>query len=240
MKYILLFTVLLSSRLNCFAQETSKKTEKLTDSVTEHFFVLKSDGVTRHGLYQAIYRKNIAVASGQYTNGKRTGTWHFYDKRGNLLENYDYDHNEFLYEAPEDTTSPMRYKVDRLLSETDKTRKPYHPGGRYYGYLPFIAAYKVPLYDFGFSDDVIDLLINRHLISANIELLVSQGGRLADFKVRIISPQFQIDYTTNFDPNLFSEYDRKFIPATVNGEPVLCRITISCRVQKNGKLDFKD
>jgi hypothetical protein len=211
-----------------FAQETTIYTHRLTDQVTEKISVLKNDKGIRQGLYQALYQKKIAVASGQFENDKKTGVWHFYDPKGHLLQNYDYTKKTLLYEAVEDTTSNLRYFVDKLLTDTDRTTKPVKAGGRYFGYLSYLKLFKLPpnLQD-----------INRLVSVAVMELLVSPGGRLADFKVHIYSgANYQKVFNINIDA--INEEDKVFIPATVNGEPIGCRILIKCLINMNGGIDM--
>jgi hypothetical protein len=223
----LLFVVLFYINTG-FAQETMIRKHRLTDSVTERISVLKSDKSTRQGLYQAVSSKNIAVASGQFNNDKKTGIWHFFDLQGRQLQNYDYTNKKLLFEAVEDTTSNLRYFVDKLLTDTDRTTKPVKAGGRYFGYIPYLKLFKLPAY-------LMD--INRYLSVAVVELLVSPGGRLADFKVHIYSGA-NYEKVFNMSTDMPNDEDKVFIPATVNGEPIGCRIMIKCQINNDGGINF--
>jgi hypothetical protein len=211
-----------------FAQETVIRNHQLTDLITEKISVLKSDKSTRQGLYQALFLKKTAIASGQFVNDKKTGVWHFYDTQGRLLQNYDYTKKALLYEAVEDTTSSLRYFVDKLLADTDHTTKPVKAGGRYFGYIPYLKLFKLPPYLEN---------INRLVSWAVVELLVSPGGRLADFKVHIYSGE-SYEKVFSMNINMPNEEDKTFIPATVNGEPIGCRIMIRCQINAEGGIDF--
>jgi len=59
------------------AQDSVMRKNRLTQSVIEQFFVLKSNKEIKQGLYQAIYRRRVALASGNYADNKRVGVWHF-------------------------------------------------------------------------------------------------------------------------------------------------------------------
>jgi len=210
-----------------FAQETTIHKHRLNNQIIEKISVLKSNKGIRQGLYQAVTDKNIAVASGNFLNDKKTGVWHFYDRHGHLLQNYDYTSKALLFEAVEDTTSNLRYFVDKLLTDTDHTTKPVKAGGRYFGYLPYVNAFKLPA-------NLMD--ISRIVSYAVVELLVSPGGRLADFKVHIFSGNYEKVFNMNTDmPN---EEDKVFIPATLNGEPIGCRIMIKCNIDHDGGLEL--
>jgi hypothetical protein len=230
-KNIILFILTLCWFANCFAQETIALKSKLSNSVTEKYYVLKSDGKTRQGLYQAIYKRKTAVASGNYINGKKTGVWHFYDTTGKLVENFDYTNNTLIYEMPADTTSPLRYviRIDKKLNDTDRMTQPVKIGGSYYGFLPYIHLFKLPFDLYGF---------NTGDFNCRIELLISPLGRLADYKVRIVSKAYDYDKAFSMDVNLFNEADKTFIPATFNKEPILSTIYIRCVITNNGGLEF--
>jgi hypothetical protein len=214
---------------NCFAQDTVEKSNHLTNDVTEKFSVLKSDGATKQGLYAAYYRRKSLIVKGNFDMGKKAGQWFFYSPTGVPLEVFDYDKNVLRYEAHEDTKSYLRYLIDKELTDSDRVSKPIKIGGRYFGYLPYLGLYRTPL-------DV-DAYTASSFVAV-IELLVSPLGRLADYKVRLVSDLLQYDQTTHMDINLFSEEDKEFLPATLNGEPILSRIVIKCRLLDGGKLDF--
>lgn len=227
-KKIILFTILLLYLCNGYAQDTVRKKNRLTESVVERFFVLKSDKETKNGLYQAIYKRNIPLASGMYTNNKKTGIWHFFDLSGTLIENFDYSRNRLLYEKPDDIISEtqIQYSFDDSIANTDKVTKPIKPGGRYFGYIPYLKIFKL-------SDDFIDT--DPRLFIAVLEILVSPGGRLADFKVHIKSADFE--RITTFSTELIDDEDKVFIPATLNGRPIMSRIFVKCRLTDDGNLD---
>jgi len=215
----------------CFGQETIQKKNRLTDSVTEVFQVLKSDKYTRQGLYQALFKKKIAVAHGAYNNNKRVGLWHFYDPKGTVIESYNYDNGKLYFEAPEDTTSNLRYFVDKQLDSTTKVTKPIKIGGRYYGYIPYMRLFKLP--------DSYTEMNRQILITAVVELLVSPFGRLADYKVHLSTENGEDLRVINMNINLPDPADMTFTPATLNGEPVTSRIMIKGFVTDDGHLDFE-
>jgi len=214
---------------NSFAQETVEKKNRINEDVTEIFHVLKGNEQLKDGLYQAFYKRKTAIVSGNYTKGKKTGVWYFYNTKGNVLQVYDYTTDSLKYEAREYNNSSLRYKIDKVINDTDKITKPIKAGGRYYGYLPYLGLYKTSFSPYQY---------NTYGSAAEIELLISPLGRLADYKVRMVSPWLDYDQTIEMDLNLFSEEDKKFIPATFNGQPILSRIIVTCQVTPSGGLDF--
>jgi hypothetical protein len=228
-KKILFVIFTLFSIINCSAQENIQKKNRLTNNVIERFHVLKDNEQTKDGFYQAIYKRKTAVASGNYTKGKRTGVWYFYSPNGTVLQTYNYNKDSLQYEAREDSTSNLRYLIDKEIADTDKVTKPIKAGGRYYGYLPYLGLYKIPFnpYIYGTPN-----------CTAVIELLISPLGRLAEYRVRTVCAIFDYDQTITMNVNLFKEEDKRFIPATYNHQPILSRIIIKCRVTDDGGLDF--
>lgn len=229
LKKTLLLNIIFFYVCNCYAQDTTRQRNRLTASIIENYFVLKTNKEIKQGLYQAVYKRNTPLASGKYVNNKRVGTWHFYDKNGTLIENFDYDRNALMYEKPDDILSEtqIQYSFDDSIANSDRVTKPIKPGGRYFGYIPYLKIFKL-------SDDFADT--DTRLFIAVLEILVSPGGRLADLKVHIKSDSFE--RITTFSTELISEEDKTFIPATLNGKPIMSRIFVKCRLTGNGELDI--
>ncbi|MGZ3872523.1 MAG: toxin-antitoxin system YwqK family antitoxin [Mucilaginibacter sp.] len=229
MKYCSIFIITLFYIANCFAQDTLNKRNWLTNSVIERFKVLKTDDQTKVGPYKAFYKRRTLVADGNYNKGKKTGLWSFYDEDSKLIEKYDYDKSEFTFEAPIDTPTDVEFRFDAQLAATDRLTRPLKPGGIYYGFIPYINTFRTPFDTYGLNMDFFD---------AVVELLVSPGGRLADYKVHLVSKAYQYNQTVNLDVGLFSEEDKQFTPATLNYQPILSRVFIRCSVNDDGSLDF--
>jgi len=202
---------------------------RLSDSVIERFFVLKSDKKTRQGPYRALFRRRTVLAAGNYNKDKKTGAWNFYNPDGQLVQTYNYDTNTITFEAPIRFSNDIIYLIDDTLKKTDKGTRPLKIGGVYYGYIPYLTMFQLPFDTFGVNTDSFD---------ASVELLISPLGRLADYKVHLKSDLYQYDHTFHLDVNLFSEADRIFVPAKLNDEPILSRIIIKCAVTPGGGLEF--
>ncbi|MDB5286492.1 MAG: hypothetical protein JWR05_1441 [Mucilaginibacter sp.] len=225
-RFLLFFTAIIITT-NCFAQETVEKKTKLTDNVSLVYNVLASNQYTKQGLYQALFKKKTVLATGMFENDKKAGLWRFFDQKGQAMQIYDYTKKQLLFEAREDTSSSLRYFVDKQLDSTSKATKPVKIGGRYYGYLPYLNLFTIP-------KDLRD--INNEVFSAVVELLISPYGRLADYKVHLTAVNFE--RTINMNINLPNEEDMIFVPATLNGEPISSRVVIRCYVTNSGHLDF--
>ena len=211
----------------CFSQQITRK-NKLTSSVLERYqSFIGTNKEVRQGLYQALYNKT-PVASGMYTDDKRTGMWHFYSKAGTLVENYNYDTNTLTYEAVEDTTSALRYFVDAPLNPGDRVTKPIKIGGRYFAYIPYLKLFKLP-------SDMPNT--GREGYTITLELLISPLGRLADFRIHVRLGKDEDIMHANTDL-LLKDEDKQFIPATLNNQPVACRIMIHCYLNPSDQIDM--
>jgi hypothetical protein len=225
---IFFVVIAIFNSLNCFSQETIERKNKLSDSVMERFYVLKSNKETKQGPYKAFFRHKTVVASGNYVNGNKTGVWSFYGPEGKLVETFNYDDNALTYEAPLDTGSDIVVIFDGAVEKDDIGTKPIKIGGTYYGYIPYVTAFRLPFETFD---------VNTSVFDAYVELLISPLGRLAEYKVHLISAYYKYNHTVSLDVNLFSEADRTFIPATLNHKPIISRIVIKCFVTRDG-LEF--
>lgn len=202
---------------------------RLTDSVTERFYVLKTNPEIKQGTYQAFFRKKQLIAIGNYKNGQKNGIWQFFDRRGQLLEKYNFNIRAITFEAPVKISDDLYYFFDDTLKSTDQLTRPLKIGGSYYGFIPYVNLFRLPF-------ETYDL--NTDLINAYVELLISPLGRLASYKIYIRSDFYKYYQNFNLDVNLFNEEDKSFLPATHNNEAVLCRIIIKCLVNDDGGLDF--
>lgn len=145
MKHGIILAGILIFHTLAYAQENSTKTKKYYDGVKLKYHVLKSNPDIKNGLFQALNDRNHAVASGMYANNKKVGLWHYFNHEGTLLQNFNYDTNMLMYEAP-DSVSFLKfaYSFDKHFTGDDKVTKPMKIGGRYYGYLPYLKLYQRP------------------------------------------------------------------------------------------------
>jgi hypothetical protein len=227
-KFLTAISILLCA-ISCFGQETVEKSDRLSDNITEKYTVLKDSQQVKNGLYQAFFKRKYLLAHGVYTMGKKTGRWHFYNQAGKLMQLYDYSADSLVYEAKQIQGTNIHYVVDETLADSDRVTKPVKAGGRYFGYLPYLALYKTPFNPYQY---------NIYGGQAVIELLISPLGRLAGYKVHAVCPMMDFDQTIEMDINLLKEEDRQFMPATLNYKPILCRILVRCVITDDGGLAF--
>jgi hypothetical protein len=229
-KKISLFIILLFCAYCCFAQDVVNGKEKLTSLVNVTYqTVIQTNKQVKQGVYRAFYKKKTLIAMGTYTNDKRTGTWHFFDRAGKQLENYNYDINKLTYEAPEDSVSNFSYVIDNKITGADRVTKPVRPGGRYFGYVPYLKVFKITP-EMAEEDRGFDVIL---------ELLISPGGRLADYNIHIRNFNSDKDLEVlSVNTDLIPEEDKVFLPATFNNQPVSSRIMIHCFTTRTNDIDM--
>ncbi|MES2810540.1 MAG: hypothetical protein V4619_18035, partial [Bacteroidota bacterium] len=172
----------------------------------------------------------IVLASGKYDNDKKVGVWRYFDRQGNLMQNYDYDSNKLIFEAPELAPSTFEYKIDDTIKTTDKITQPVKIGGRYFGYLPLLKLYYLP-------QELRQEPTLKYLVE--FELLISPMGRLADIMVHVkygVGLREEIIY--NISTDMLREEDKTFIPATFNNRPIASQITLTCKADVYGLIDM--
>ena len=229
MKYCLFIFFGFFCVANSAAQDTLARRERLSDTVTAHYHVLSTAPDVKIGLYTVFLHRRWLIARGNYNNGKKVGVWQFFDTMGRLNEKYNYDKKIFTYEAPLYSSRDFSFLFDDSIKMSDKLTRPLKVGGIYYGFLPYLNIFTVPF-------DTED--ISTSFFNVYIELLISPMGRLADYKIRVVSDDYNYDEIFNIDVHLFSDEDRTFTPATLNGTPVMSRILIRCTLTPKGGLDF--
>lgn len=227
MKSTFLFFFVLST-FTAFAQDTVLIKNRLTDSVVERFYVLKSNKDIKNGAYQAIFKRRKIVALGMYRNNEKVGIWQYFNKDGVLVQKFDFDSYKFTYELYLKNKN-INFLFDDTAKTTDKFTRPLKIGGEYYGFIPYLNSFKLPFETFEMETKLFD---------AYIELLISPLGRLVWYKTYIDSIYYGYHQTFNLDINLFSEEDRNYLPATKNGNPILSRIIIKCLINDDAGLNF--
>ncbi len=210
------------------AQDVVLKKNRLTDSVTEHYYVLKSNEEIKNGSYEAFFKRKKYVAVGKFKNNEKIGIWQFFNKDGILVEKFDYDIYKFTF-IQSVTSKNINFLFDDTIKATDKFTRPLKIGGEYYGFIPYLNIFKLPFETFE---------LETRLFDAYVELLISPLGRLAWYKVYINSNYYDYHQSFSLDVNLFSDEEKTYLPATKNGVPVLSRIIIRCSINDDAGLDF--
>lgn len=196
------------------AQETTKHTSYIANtSITERFMVLKSDKKQREGEFTATF-KNVTVAKGSYKQGNRAGSWSFSDAKGKLVQIYNYDINKFVLLDTPDTRGLKCFMEN--VQPTDLVKIPVKIGGSCYGLLPLV-----------YRDELSQQVRADYpgLLKAQYThiIIVDAQGNIISHKVTALVNNSTKTYT--LDDRLLDADITRFTPATINGKPVVCRVT---------------
>lgn len=236
MSRIVFILLLVSVWLNGYGQETIIQQAKYAPGITETYHVLKTNPGIKNGIYQALYNKKIAIATGMYTNNIKTGMWHFYNTQGKVVQHYNFDKKQALLLVRDELPpNQIQYEFLPKPNDTDTLTLPVKIGGLAYGYLPYLNKFKVKN----------KLEYVEGSMFGILQILVSPSGRLAEcvllVKAKIWADNYwQIATIESYElkPELLSDDDKQFIPATVNGQFVPCTIYIYCNIAPSGRVSI--
>lgn len=124
MKLNFFLLILFISYYTCFSQEL-KKIKVDNGMLSEVYYVLKSNKTIRHGSYELKIFNEIGQ-KGQYTNGEKSGDWHYYEMSPNF---------EFIY----------NFDSTKIVSDKEGMERPalYSEGYKFFNYL-IISSIKYP------------------------------------------------------------------------------------------------
>lgn len=215
MKPKLLLSILLLISGFAYAQDTVNRANQLTKQITEQYAVLKSNKKVKHGEYTA-FTQNGVLARGRYANGKRVGEWIFGSSKGKLIQNYNYDTKKMVVVDGADAKGSVYTFIDSV-KKSDTITDPIKIGGNYYSLMPLM--FDTDLFTsihFDFPDE--EKLNYIHVFT------VSPSGEITRHEVFVKTPNKEKTYTLKdkyFDNDL-----KEFVPATINGKPVECKVAV--------------
>ena len=215
MKRILFIALVLSSTWG-YAQETVKRSSDINGLIFEKFNVLKTDKKIKQGEYTATIQGNV-IAQGNYTNGKRSGDWTFYSPRGKKpIQIFNYDQNKFTLLDSVDMRGPS-YIVE-TTNPSDVISPPVKIGGS--GGIFALTTSRIELRGLtrGELPGVIKLTLKHTLI-------INQTGQIVDHLVEATGDNHMAK-TLHLNDVTFDPEVARFIPATVNGQPVMSKVVI--------------
>ena len=204
LKYIaLLITSIVSTSI--YSQELKKKTENLSLIFREEYHVLKSDKNIREGLYSVINTNtNQVVARGNYKNNLPSGSWLFFDNKGELEQRFNFTQNILSYNKQSLDKNTINYEFPSESSSTDTITVPVKIGGFNYG-CNFIIAADVQIGEYIFSKGIQKTNVKNYL---NID----KDGMLFSWTtiLEVDGKKF------NRDISKLTNFNKLFIPAKIN------------------------
>src|ERR1700761_2893849 len=144
-KLLLLSLLLPAATIAAVAQDHQTNKKTLSRHLREVYNVRKTDWKIKDGPYSVINDAGFPVVKGAYANGKKTGTWSYYDNNGTLVQQYDFDHNS-LVSNDTDSISVVHsdYQIPQGVEDSTKLRPPYKIGGAEYGFYLLYDERDIP------------------------------------------------------------------------------------------------
>jgi len=223
MKYYLAFAAILLINSLTHAQETVKRSGIVAGVIDEYYNVLKSDKKIRQGPYKATFRR-ITLATGSYNNGKRTARWNFYNSNGSLVQAYDYDADKIIFTDTADTRG-MKYYLD-ITNRADTIIAPIKIGGSFYGNSPLVVAHNELIPKIREDFPGVQKATCTHILTVN------EFGAIVAHHIKVSANNSEKTYIVadkNLDPDI-----SRFVPAKINGKPVMSKVTLMLYISLSG------
>jgi hypothetical protein len=212
MKKLTALTLLLAP-LAAMSQDNVVK-KKISLNLTEEYHVSAADKNQRQGLYMVKDADGDAVVRGKYENGKKVGTWFFYNPNNKLAQQFDYNAGKLLYT---DQDSGSYVKTDYSVSAPDKAevQPPVKIGGTTLAFLAFFNSKDIPA----------TILKEKSDVNVKYTVSVDESGQIqsvwADYESAGTTERKKLGLRSNSSGLL------DFIPAKVDGKAVKSTVVLA-------------
>jgi len=210
----LVFTLAFSIA-RCQDHQTMKK--NLSRHLREVFDVWKTDWKQKDGRYVVLNDAGNQVVKGTYSNGKKCGTWCYFNDAGLVVQKYDFDHDSLLYAAPDSATFiHTEYQIPQGADETDKVQGPYKIGGPEFGFFLLYDERDIPS------------TVKGQTTTAQLTYIftVSEKGELEDYSITIAGGAIN-DMVIHKTVRGLPRDAYTFSPAILNGHPVRSKLAFT-------------
>jgi hypothetical protein len=217
-RWLLILTVgLISGQLH--AQDTVKRSDFSSPNFSEDFYVLKKDKKVRQGAYQAAFEGTV-IARGRYDQNNRTGIWSFANRKGEIVQTFDYERHIIAIDSADNRTFQPSYSYADTLNNTVH-QAPIKIGGSFLGYYPLLFSLRVNLL---LHHDFPDLVPIR----CQHVFFIDKAGKLVRHDMTAVYRDQTKQYHLNDD--FLDDDARRFLPAKSGGQPVECQISINTTI----------
>jgi protein TonB len=229
----LFFVMLFSGSLKAQEREEISKTENKGkfNKTKEVYSVLEADKSIKDGPYQLFWNGNL-VASGNYKNdkkdslwqgyqqrsgvvlsrkwfteGKKTGLWEFFDKKGEAIWSYDFDGGKATFQKPSGKPDSAFYQTDAGQWVRGPVDHPLLPLASSAEWLQFLAK------NFRYPDEAVSKEQQGEVI---VSITVDEHGEATDYTI------FQSAAPSLDDEALrvIKLFPLEFIPAEKDGRKI--------------------
>lgn len=215
MKKITVLTLLLAPLATMAQDKVVKK--KISLNLTEQYRVSAANKDLRQGLYMVTDADGGAVVRGKYENGKKIGTWFFYNPDNKLAQQFDYNAGKLLYT---DQDSGSFVKADYNVSAPAKAevQPPIKIGGTTLAFLSIYNSKDIPA----------SILKEKSDVNVKYTVSVNETGEIqsvwADYESAGTTERKKLGVTANSSGLL------DFIPAKVDGKATKSTVYLSTTI----------
>lgn len=197
-------------------QELIEKKEDLNIIFKTEYHVLKSNRKIKQGLYTIINKSSDrAVALGNYTNNVVSGTWMFFNFKGELEQRFNFDKTQMLLNKPIIDSNMISYQFPVTFTPADTVLAPIKIGGFYYG-CSFISETNFEIVNYIVDNNIEKSSIKHHL---NID----ENGRLISWESVIA----ETGQTFNNSIKTLPDFFKLFIPAQLNHKKIVSTLVFT-------------
>lgn len=215
MKKLTAFALLLAP-LAAIAQDKVVK-KKISLNLTEEYRVSAADKSLRQGLYMVTDADGNAVVRGKYDNGKKVGTWLFYNPDNKLAQQFDYNSGKLLY-TNQDSGSYVRTDYSIKADDKAEVQAPVKIGGSTLAFLSFYNSKDIPA----------SITKEKSDIEIKYTIDVKQDGQIGDVYAEYESNGMSEKRKLQIRPNSSGLLD--FIPAKIDGKAVDSKVVLSTTI----------
>ena len=241
-------TILIIISITSFGQEVKKMKEKKNYGKAT-FYVLKSDMKTKHGKYSIKgYTGKALIVEGNYSNGKKdgiwteryyrkgrnlksqgkyendiqVGIWTFYDFKGEIVQEYDFDNNILIMSKECGTDKEYEVIIESEFVKSKLDCPPSYIGG--YNFLIYETNQKI-MTSFDFPINKRGRTVIK--VNSNISFLLEKDGTIKDIQ---FSEPLENEKLKEFIENQINEKKGKWLVAELNGSKIDAKMNIPIRI----------
>ena len=198
-----------------FAQDAKSVKHRLSENLYEQYTVSSSNKDQKDGLYLVYNDADKLITRGVYKDGKRSGTWRFYDDSNRIAQIYDYANAKLLFTNAD---SASYVKTDYLFEGDTKedSHIPVKIGGANYAFLLLYSPKSIPA--------------NITATKSDIEVIYTFSVDEAGKTERIFATYTSNGITEKRKLTLRNQELLDFIPAQANGTPVKSVVVMSSTI----------
>lgn len=225
-KQIICLIVLLSGFLQLTAQNEKWSKKRISPSLVENFVVSPTQKKVKNGEYFVVNDKKQELVRGKFKDGKKDSVWNFFNKNGEIIQQFDYRTNKMLYNVIDETSIVKeKFTIDTTVTGTLKVIPARKIGGVNYGFYLLYSEKALPVEVKQQQDDVLMEYV----------FTISETGNLEDWHIVYSSRFYNDDIKMSIRGLPSDAYE--FTPAMIDGKPVKSKVVYQIPLNINQARD---